>query len=246
MSLTKANSTVIETTDVTVGVSSLNSPAFTGTPTGPTPTSNDNTNKLATTAFVTTKTNPLAPISSPVFTGQVFLPEGSVTSPGLTFQNDGIPDTGLYHISDGVFGVTCNAVSVAKFQSTGMTLLGTPTAPTAAAGNNSTQIATTAFVMANAGGLGYGQTWQDLTASRAVTTTYTNTTGKPISVAVEVYVSSSGQAYISVGGVYAAMTYGSAQVTELYGLNTIVPANATYSVVFVNGTGSLYKWSELR
>jgi hypothetical protein len=146
MALTKANSTVIETTDATVGVSSLNSPAFTGTPTGPTPASADNTNKLATTAFVTTKTNPLAPIASPVFTGQVFLPEGSVTSPGLTFQNDGIPDTGLYHISDGVFGVTCNAVSVAQCQSSGMALLGTPTAPTAAAGNNSTQIATTAFV----------------------------------------------------------------------------------------------------
>src|ERR1017187_619453 len=31
----------------------LNSPAFTGTPTAPTPTPGDNTTKLATTAFVT-------------------------------------------------------------------------------------------------------------------------------------------------------------------------------------------------
>jgi hypothetical protein len=158
MALTKANSTVIDTTDTgnaiktnsAVGLAPLDSPTFIGSPSAPTQANSDNTTRLATTAYVTTKTNFLAPLANPYFTGQVFLPEGTSSVPGLVFQNDGAPDTGLYHMSDGVFGVTCNTVPVAQFQSSGMSLLGTPTAPTAAAGNNSTQIATTAFVMSNA------------------------------------------------------------------------------------------------
>ncbi len=39
-------------------------------------------------------------------------------------------------------------------------------------------------VAANAVGIGIGQTWQDLTASRTIGVTYTNTTGKPIFVAL--------------------------------------------------------------
>ncbi|MCI4436264.1 MAG: hypothetical protein JHC33_05565, partial [Ignisphaera sp.] len=40
--------------------------------------------------------------------------------------------------------------------------------------------------MAGLSGFGYGQTWQDMTASRALSTTYTNSTSKPISVAVTI------------------------------------------------------------
>lgn len=43
------------------GVAPINSPAFTGTPTAPTPTSSDNTTKIATTAFVQTTVNARAP-----------------------------------------------------------------------------------------------------------------------------------------------------------------------------------------
>lgn len=77
MALTKANSTVIDTTDTgnaikadaVVGLAPLASPAFTGTPSAPTQDNSDNTTKLATTAYVTTKTNTLAPIASPALTG---------------------------------------------------------------------------------------------------------------------------------------------------------------------------------
>jgi hypothetical protein len=47
--------------------------------------------------------------------GQLRLAEGSVTAPGLSFVNDGTPDTGLWHISDGVFGVTNNGQETARF-----------------------------------------------------------------------------------------------------------------------------------
>jgi hypothetical protein len=89
-----------------------------------------------------------APLASPTFTGQVFIPEGTSSAPGLTFPNDGISDTGLYHIADGSFGATCNTTTVATFTPSGVNLLLTPTATTAAAGTSTSQIATTAFVTA--------------------------------------------------------------------------------------------------
>jgi hypothetical protein len=85
-------------------------------------------------------------IASPTFTGQVTVPEGTASAPGLTFTNDGAPDTGLYHIADGSFGATCNTQPVATFTTSGVNLLLTPTAPTATAGTSTTQLATTAFV----------------------------------------------------------------------------------------------------
>jgi hypothetical protein len=127
-------------------VAFVDSQAFTGTPTAPTAPAGTNTSQIATTAFVTTADNLKAPLSNPSFTGQVFIPEGTASSPGLTFQNDGAPDTGLYHISDGSFGATCNTIPVASFTNSGVSLLKTPSAPTAAPGTNTTQLATTAMV----------------------------------------------------------------------------------------------------
>ena len=54
--------------------------------------------------------------------------------------------------------------------------LASATATTQAVGDNTTKVATTAFVAANS--LGYGQTWQIVT--RTAGTNYTNSTGKPI------------------------------------------------------------------
>ena len=47
----------------------INSPAFTGTPTSPTPTTSDNSTKIATTAYVKNNLSTYAPINSPAFTG---------------------------------------------------------------------------------------------------------------------------------------------------------------------------------
>ena len=92
-------------------------------------------------------------------------------------------------------------------------------------------------------GLGVGQTWQDVNASRASGTTYTNNTGKPITVLVGgTAQSGSPTVTIVVGGVTIATNsfpYGTIPFTF------IVPDSTTYSVTFGPGTGKQY-WSELR
>lgn len=58
------------------GFAPINSPNFTGVPTAPTPATNDNSNKIATTAYV--QAQGYAPLASPAFTGDPTAP----TPPG--------------------------------------------------------------------------------------------------------------------------------------------------------------------
>ena len=93
------------------------------------------------------------------------------------------------------------------------------------------------------GSLGYGQTWQDVKASRASGVTYYNTTGKPIAVAVS---SGSGTAcavtfYVNAVGILNSVYNGSGGGVASGML--IVPANAAYSVSVTGGIGY---WAELR
>lgn len=65
--LTYANIYVLGAATNTSGFAPINSPAFTGVPTAPTPASNDNSGKLATTAYV--QAQGYAPLASPGFSG---------------------------------------------------------------------------------------------------------------------------------------------------------------------------------
>jgi hypothetical protein len=88
--------------------------------------------------------------------------------------------------------------------------------------------------------IGVGQTWQDVTSSRAIATDYTNTTGKPIMVAINFNTGTSG--IILVDGVFAGI--GATTVGQATGgLNTIVPNGSVYRY---NGLASVLSWSELR
>lgn len=124
---------------------------------------------------------------------------------------------------------------------------GIPTAPTAAAGTNTTQLATTAFVQGEGfSKLGVGQTWQDVTASRAFGTTYTNTTGKPIYVFVAGTIQAGATTRISlyVSGIevtYFNTTGGSFSLPWVCG---IIPNGAQYYVT--QASSSVVKWTELR
>ena len=92
-------------------------------------------------------------------------------------------------------------------------------------------------------GFGFGQTWQNLTGSRASSTTYTNTTGKPISVFVS-YTSAGGNASFlpTVNGV--ALPQLNVNATgSVAGGDVVIPPGQTYSV---NGSGTLTAWFELR
>ena len=125
----------------------LASPALTGNPTAPTPSTGDNDTSIATTAFVKAqgyltsapvtsvagKTGAVtlvvadvsgaAPLASPTFTGTVTIPSGASISG---------------------YATTASLASYAPLASPALT--GTPTAPTASAGTSTTQLATTAFV----------------------------------------------------------------------------------------------------
>lgn len=90
--------------------------------------------------------------------------------------------------------------------------------------------------------LGVGQTWQSLTGSRAFGTTYTNSTGKPIMVAVSTNSSANTNSIsATVAGVSIINDATSAGASGV--ASFVVPDGATYSV---SSAKSLNLWAELR
>jgi hypothetical protein len=89
--------------------------------------------------------------------------------------------------------------------------------------------------------LGYGQTWQDVTASRALSTTYYNTTGKPIFVSLSV-TSAGNQLVLTINGIGAIAT--TPAVGQKASIHGIVPAGASYSAA--STSASALSWTELR
>lgn len=119
------------------------------------------------------------------------------------------------------------------------------TGTTQSIGDNSTKIATTAYVQNM--GLGWGQTWQNVTSSRALSTNYTNSTGKPIQVIVSLdFPSLGGQSGSAVvDGVTVA--YSAINVVPNGGgsssMSFIVPPGSVYSA---SCSATLSQWVELR
>ena len=167
------------------------------------------------------------------------------------------------------------AINAAKAPKESPTFTGVPAAPTAAVDTDTTQLATTAFVVAQAatvaplangtaavgtskkyarqdhvhveGGIGIGQTWQDVTSSRAVTTVYTNSTSKPIMLAVTMISTGAGafSTQIWIGGVQVGTQVDYAANAGYQELTTIIiPVGATYKIEA--GACSLQTWFELR
>lgn len=99
-----------------------------------------------------------------------------------------------------------------------------------------------AFVAAGGGGgLGYGQTWQNVTGSRAKSTTYTNTTGRPIFVHVQ-KTPAMNTLTLTVDAL-AVSRFGGYGIEAEAAVTAIVPNGSTY---IVGGTGSIAYWVELR
>lgn len=180
------------------GAAPIASPTFTGVPTAPTPTTVDNSTKIATTAWVVAQgygtgsgavssvfgrsgvvtatsgdytvgqVTGAAPLASPSFTGNP-----TSTTPATADNSTKIATTAWTNLQS--YGVTTNRIDqnnaattstqffsvISDETGTGSvvgsaspTFTGVPLAPTAANGTNTTQIATTAFVIANGGGGG--------------------------------------------------------------------------------------------
>jgi len=90
--------------------------------------------------------------------------------------------------------------------------------------------------------IGYGQTWQNVVASRAVSTTYYNTTGKPIQVA---YAALADSNFFVNGEVVSSIKSGA----SIPSFAIIVPPGNSYKItdsVTYGGDTGRGQWSELR
>ena len=101
-----------------------------------------------------------------------------------------------------------------------------------------------------ASSLGVGQTWVDLTNSRAFDTDYTNNTGRPIMVNAALegnVVTDHYEVAAYVNGVLVYVVRGAISVLNRYqsdDVSFIVPSGATYRIVGLDR--ALFHWAELR
>lgn len=155
--------------------------------------------------------------------------------------------TGTLPIANGGTGqATASAAFTALKQAATETDTGVvelATTAEAAAGTDTTRAVTAAGVEAHmvANAIGWGQTWQNVTGSRSPSTTYTNSTGRPIAVSV---IYTGGGAYdvsLQVDG--ADRAYATASASQFVTVAAIVPNGSTYRI---NATGTLNQWHELR
>lgn len=156
------------------------------------------------------------------FSNQVIIPAGTVGTPGISFSSDASYNTGFYWTSEGHIGVACDGALSGFFNASGYT-----TAGSLIGGNL----------------FGQSQTVNDVTASRAWNTSYTNSTGRPIVVYATV------QQTVGQGNIIANLNSVPFAVTTVYTTSTfaaltfVVPAGSTYAVSCSN-TNLLYRWFE--
>jgi hypothetical protein len=199
----------------TGGVVLAASPTLTGTPLAPTASPGTNTTQIATTAFVAAATGTLGTMSTQN-ANAVAITGGTVS--GLS--------------SLGVSGTA----TATTFSGAGTSLTGTAASlsigGSAASATNATNILGSS-----------SQAYGDYIGSRAINTTYTNSTGKPIWVAVAWTDTGNGNYTATVNGNLAYFT-----TQDLYpraNVNFIVPIGNTYSVSSSTGQTPDY-WYELR
>jgi hypothetical protein len=156
----RTGAVVLTAADVTsVGGALLASPSFTGTPQAPTAGPGVSTTQLATTAFVQAAVQAVN-VGVTTFNtraGAVSLTTADITAVGGALAvNAGVPS---FNGRSGAITLTANDVTAAgALANPSPGLTGVPTAPTAAPGVSTTQLATTAFVMAAVGGFNAGVT----------------------------------------------------------------------------------------
>ncbi len=154
-------------------------------------------------------------------------------------------------VAQGGTGITAFGTGVAtalgqNVSGSGSIVLGTsPTLTTPALGTPSAVVLTNATGTANSlnAGIGVNQTWQDVTSSRVGGTTYTNSTGKPIEVFLNIGTPGGGSFTITVGGMSLGGTI-SVLNNSSVPISFIVPNSTTYVVTLSSTT--ITKWTELR
>ena len=147
--------------------------------------------------------------------------------------------TGTLPVANGGTGaVTFTAGAILKGD-------GTSAVSVASASDIVAAISTTAVALStnSTNAIGYNQTWQNVLGSRGNGTTYTNSTGKPIMVAVAASPTNNNQ---SISATVGGVSLGAITLTAGYSSGAfqfIVPTGTTY---VVSTSGSLNTWAELR
>jgi len=152
---------------------------------------------------------------------------------------DGAIDT--VHIGDDQ--VTSAKIAENAVDATALNVSGTGTA-----GQSLVSDGDGSFSWSTAGGIGVGQTWTDVTASRALGVTYTNTTGKPIQIIISMEGApnqGAGELYINGNFVLRNGVTAVASAGMHVHLSAIIPNGDTYRVEKYIG-GYIVKWNELR
>lgn len=178
-------------TAVFAGAISAVSPTFTGVPTAPTAIAGTNTTQIATTAFVQNVAGGLGTMSTQN-ANNVAITGGTIT--GATIS--GITDLAVADGGTGASSFTANSLVLGNGTSA---LNGNMVAP-GSSGNVLTSNGTT-WTSAASPAFGVGQSWQNVTGSRSTGVTYTNTTGKPIFVIVQVGAQTNG-IYVYINGTF--------------------------------------------
>jgi len=152
------------------GAAPIDNPVFTGIPQAPTAAQSVNNSQVATTFFVNlavtnlstavnnTLTTTYAPLASPALTGNPTAPTPSTGDNDTSIATTAFVTTAVATANAAVVANLATTNSTLNALSTNVTnnyapksspaLTGTPTAPTAVLGTNTTQVATTAFVQA--------------------------------------------------------------------------------------------------
>ncbi len=203
----------------------LASPAFTGNPTAPTPESGNNTTRIASTAFVQSE---IASASTPDATttvkGKVELSTDAETIAGAS-----------------------SVVVVTPANLSSRTATETRTGIVEKATIAETQASTPdKYIDAERLGdvvIGMGQTWQDVTGSRVLGATYTNTTGRPIMVNISC-ATTSGIAFELITEGLTLYGSGDNVAGSRVSITALIRAGQTYNAVA--GGKTLTSWKELR
>lgn len=243
--------TNVVTARTNLGAAPLVSPAFTGTPTAPTASVGTNTTQLATTAFVQAAAQLNAPIATVAAAGTINLTTGAPDTSQLAISGTGVTISG--------FTVAANRFFVVKMTGATNTLVNSASLVTGR-GANIPVVANDSFLMRSTSantvevvcgdfladrGIGFGQTWQNVTGSRVSGTTYTNTTGRSIVIQLWPAAAASSGATITVAGELVAFYSTNNTVAGANGtVSAIIPAGATYSYVVT--VAAVQKVLELR
>jgi hypothetical protein len=213
------------------------SPALLGTPTSPTATSGSNTTQIANTAFVKAAVDALGTIGTMAAQNKTAVDITGGTIVGITDLTVADGGTGRSTLTD-------KAVLIGA--GTG----GITSVSPSTIGNVLTSDGTNWTSAAPAVGVGKsGTAWNNVSSSRSIGTSYTNSNSYPIQVNAGITaggINTTTTATLTVGGVTVAsnkVTVGNNIGSDcICSVSAIIPPSASYTLT---GSGTLSYWAEL-